>query len=411
LTVVFWLIVATMITMALLIVIIPLVKKQEIAVTDDTRQRNIQIARDRYAKLKSNKAAGGISQTQYDEQVAELELALSDDLQAVESTLSANDPKQGRWLAYVLMIAIPLVSVSLYLTLGSYQAINRINEPQPTNTPDLSRDDINRMVAQLAAKMQAEPDNLEGWLMLGRSYKVLERYPEAVSALERAYKLADNKPEVLLPYAEALALANQGNWTGKPAELVNRALAIAPQSQPALWYAAVISAQQGDKKTAAGYLRQLAALLPNGSEDQQQIQALIADAENGAGATTPHTPQQSGVTGVSIDIEVSLSPEIKDQVQGNDTVFIYAQALDGPKMPLAIVKKQVSDLPIKITLSDADSVMPAMKLSQVKAVKLLARVSKSGSAMPQPGDLMGEIFPVNPESRGSRHIDINRRLE
>lgn len=404
-----------MITIALLIVIFPLVKNQQLVFTDDTRQRNIQIARDRYAELKANKAAGGISQGQYEEQVTELELALNDDLQAVDNSSQAIDPKQGRWLAYVFMIAIPLLSVSLYLTLGDYQAINRIAEPQPentqANTQGLGREDINGMVAKLATKLQAEPDNLEGWLMLGRSYKVLERYQEAVSALERAYKLANNKTEILLPYAEALALANQGNWAGKPSELVHQALVIEPQSPPALWFAAVASAQHGDKKTAADYLRKLAALLPEGSDDQKQIQVLIADAENDAPATTLANPQQSTAKGVSIDIEVSLSPTVKNQAQANDTVFIYAQALDGPKMPLAIVKKQVADLPVKVTLSDADGMMPAMKLSQFETVKLLARVSKTGSAMPQAGDLIGEISQVNVESQGKQHIDINRQLK
>ncbi|CAG7857261.1 hypothetical protein MCAMS1_02026 [biofilm metagenome] len=408
---IFWLIVATMIAIALLIVILPIIRTHRPLPPDDTRQRNIQIARDRLAELKANKTAGGISQTQYDEQVAELELALNDDLSSNDSVKPVTS--QGRWLAYVLLIAIPVLSVLLYIQLGDYQAINRINEPQPADNAALpSKEQINQMVAKLAAKLQSEPNNLEGWVMLGRSYKVLERYQESAEAFGHAYQLANNKPDIVLPYAEALALSNKGNWAGKPIELINQVLSNEPQNLAALWYAAIANAQQGDNRKAIDYLLKLETMLPEGSEDKKQIQAIIAETKKNSGNNTRTPPAQSTHDAdISISIEVSIAAELQNKVQKDDTVFIYAQALSGPKMPLAIVKKQVADLPAKINLSDGNGMMPEMKLSQFKQVKLVARISKSGSAMPQSGDIIGEIGQVNPANQTSHQLIINHRLE
>lgn len=407
---VFWLVASVMILIAFLIVLPPLWRKRDNTAVDDLDQRNIKIARDRLVELKANKASGGISQVQYDEQVAELEQALSDDLDILNSPNTTQG--QGRWLVYALVVAIPVVSATLYWTLGDYQAITHISEPNPAASGAPSPEAINKMVAGLAEKLKAKPNNLEGWLMLGRSYKMLERYPEAVDALARAYQLAGEKAEVMLPYAEALALVNDGNWAGKPQELVNKALALEPKNLNGLWLSALAKAQQGDKKSAVGFLRKLEAVLPPESTDKQQIHELIANTENELTNAAPTQATQSvSSPGVSVDIKVGLATELPSDVKPEDTVFIYAQAVSGPKMPLAIIRKQVKDLPVSVRLTDAQSMIPNMKLSNFKQVRLLARISNSGSAMPQPGDLIGVIEQANITDHKEYEIIINDRVQ
>jgi cytochrome c-type biogenesis protein CcmH len=408
---VFWLVASVMILIALLIILPPLWRKRDNTIPDDLDQRNVRIARDRLAELKVNKASGGLSQVQFDEQVAELEQALSDDLDLLNS--SGKPQGQGRWLVYVLVVAIPCLSAALYWKLGNYRAISLSNELNQAGSGTPSPEAINKMVVSLAEKLKAEPNNLEGWLMLGRSYKELQRYPEAVEAFTHAYQLAGDKVEVMLPYAEALALSSSdSNWAGKPQELIKKALALEPDNLTGLWLSALASAQQGDKKSAIDFLRKLEAVLPAESSDKQQIHELIANTESELANAAPATSPQSATSpGVSVDIQVSLATDLQQTVNPEDSVFIYAQAISGPKMPLAIIRKRVSELPLSVSLTDAESMLPNMKLSSFKQVRLLARISKSGNAMPQPGDLLGVIEQANLADHQGHKLVINDRIK
>ena len=407
---VFWLVAGVMILVAFLIVLPPLWRKRDNSTPDDLDLRNIRIARDRLVELKANKESGGISQVQYNEQVVELEQALSDDLELANS--SGNMQNQGRWLVYVLGVAIPVLSAALYWTLGNYQAISHSNELNQADSGVPSPEAINKMVVGLAEKLKAEPNNLKGWLMLGRSYKVLEKYPEAINAFAHAYQLVGDKAEVMLPYAEVLALSNDNNWTGKPDEMVKKALALEPDNLNGLWLSAMASGQQGDKKSAIGFLRKLEALLPAESPDKQQIHEIITNTEGELTNAAPATSVQSAASpGISVDVQVSLGKELQPTVNPEDTVFIYAQALSGPKMPLAIIRKQARELPLSVSLTDAESMLPNMKLSSFKQVRLLARISKSGSAMPQPGDLIGVIEQANLADSHPYKIVINDQVK
>ena len=392
-TAIFWGASITLVLIAYLIILPPLFRKREASAGagENADQRNINIARERLAELKANREAGGISPEQYEEQASELELALADDLSIAQQNQETHG--DGRWLGTVLAVLIPALAFGLYFTLGDYGAIGRSKEQSVQEMP--SPEAINNMVAKLAEKLKAEPDDLQGWLMLGRSYKVLQRYPEAVSALDHAYQLGKNNSDVLLQYAEALMLANNNSWQGKPVELINQALELQPENLNGLWFAAMSSAQQGDKTKAVVYLKKMEQLLPADSEDRKQIGALIANAGSaGESSSAPEEKAQAGQSSspeMKITVQVRLADELKTRAAPGDTVFIYAQAVSGPKMPLAISRRQVSDLPITVTLSDADAMMPAMKLSNFKQVRLLARISKSASAMPMPGDLIGAV--------------------
>jgi len=400
----FLLIVSVMILSAFLIVLPPLWRKHPVAETDQD-QRNIAIARQRLVELKEQLQAGALSQALYDEQRGELELALSDDLD-IQSQAKASQ-SSGRWMASVLIVAIPLLAGSLYWTLGNYQSLSPVE--QTAATPE--QEQMSKMVAGLAERLEKQPDDALGWTMLGRSYKYLQQNDKAVVAFEHAYKLIGNQPEIMLLYADALAFANNEQLAGKPAELVFKALAMEPDNVTGLWLGGMAKAQTGDFATAMDLWKKLEAQLPRGSEAQQEIQGMLAklatQIPEGATAQAESKPANA----VSIDVQVSLSPELQKSVSPSDTVFIYAQALSGLKMPLAIVRKQVSDLPLTVNLTDAMAMMPSMKLSNFEQVKLLARISKSGGAMQQPGDLIGVIEQTALSDKGPQKIVINSQVK
>jgi cytochrome c-type biogenesis protein CcmH len=410
LNIVFFLIAAAFVLVAFAFVLPPLWRARELRKAD-LDHRNIEIARSRLSELKGNLRAGGISQVQFDEQVAELELALNDDL-AIESRVKAAHT-HGRWMAYVVALAIPMLAGTLYFSLGRFDAVEHSAEMAQAAPSMPTSADIEKMVAGLAEKMKANPDDAEGWLMLGKSYKYMEQFPKAADAFANAYRLMGDKPDVMLLYAEALAFAADKNLAGKPSELIFKALALEPENPNGLWLAGLAKVQQGDSKGAATLWRKLESLLPEGSEPRKEMQNIIAalPGEAQASASPPQTPPAAVVASKSVAVEVSLAPELKPSASPSDTLFIYAQALTGPKMPLAIVRKQVSDLPVKITLDDSTAMMPAMKLSNFGEVKLLARISKSGQAVKQPGDLIGTVENAAVSGSNGYKIIINQRVE
>jgi cytochrome c-type biogenesis protein CcmH len=405
----FLLIVSVLILIAFLLILPPLWRKQ--AVQDaDLDQRNIRIAQHRLAELKENRRSGGLSQAQYEEQLADLEQALSDDLEIKSHVIPAQS--QGRWVVYVLVLGVPLLAGSLYLGLGNYQAISHSAE-MAVDPDTIKLAEINKMVDGLAEKMKNNPDDAQGWLMLGRSYKVLDQLPKAVDAFANAYHLLGDQAEVMLLYADAIAYLNDKNLAGKPTELVFKALSLEPDNLTALWLGGMAKAQQGDAASAIKLWKKLAALLPPESDSQQEIQGLLAKIESEApqASAQPEATQQGNVPSVAIDVQVSLAPELQKSASPGDTVFIYAQALTGPKMPLAIVRKQVSDLPLTVSLNNSMAMMPNMKLSNFANVKLLARISKSGNAISQSGDLIGVIDQVVIADKGNHKIVINGQVK
>lgn len=409
----FLLISSVLILTAFLIILPPLWRKHPVAAADQD-QRNIAIARQRLTELKEQLQAGALSQTLYDEQLAELEQALSDDLDIHSHVKTSSS--QGRWMAWMLVLVIPFVAGSLYWTLGNYQSLSQVE--QTVAAPELEQ--MTKMVAGLAERLEKQPDDALGWTMLGRSYKYLQQNDKAVDAFEHAYQLIGNQVEIMLLYADALAFVNDQQLAGKPAELVFKALVMEPDNVTGLWLGGMAKAQTGEFVEARSLWKKLEALLPPGSEAQQEIQGLLAKlatqipegvAEAESKPVQAEAKPAQSANAATIKIQVSLAPELQKSTSPTDTVFIYAQALSGAKMPLAIVRKQVADLPLTVELSDAMAMMPTMKLSNFEQVKLLARISKSGGAIQQPGDLIGVIEQVNLTDNSVHNIVINGSIK
>ncbi len=397
----FWLTASVLIAVAFAFVLPPLWRRPG-SIDIETERFNVDIAKQRLLDLKEQRSAGTITADEYEDLYQELQSVLADDLH-IEST-SRQSESSGRWLIVLALIVIPLVSVTLYRALGNADAL----------LPEADRaaqqiDEINAMVSGLAQRLQSQPDDAEGWLMLGRSYKYMNRYSESAQAFSEAYRLLGDRADVLLQYADALAMANDGLLSGKPTELLAKALKLAPDDSTALWLSGMAKAEAGKYDEALRHWQKLAAQLPTGSEPHREVQGLIAQVMERLG--TAPAEQQPAAIAKDLKVNVAISDELQGAVSATDTVFIYAQALQGPPMPLAIVKKQVADLPITVVLSDEQAMMPEMRLSNFDRVKISARISMSGQAESRPGDWIGFVESVAPAETEGVTITIDQKVK
>ena len=400
----FWTVIVTLITIALLILILPLVRKKTL-IASDVEQRNILIARQKLKELKRQFDEGELSRQQYEEQFQELQLSLKNDLESVEKQQSAT---QGRWVVFVLLVLVPVASLALYFALGDPYAIEKqAKQQQLIEQQQQAEANILKMVNGLAQRLQNNPEDAEGWLMLGRSYLYLKRYQAAAEAFSRASRLQPDNAAVLLQYADTLAAVQGGRLTGKPKQLIERALELQPDNQTALWLSGLAKVESGQLQQALVDWRKLASLTDKQSQSYAKLMGLIQALEE---KTQQSGAKQQVAKKVSIDVHVALDEALKKQLKPDDTVFIYARAVQGPKMPLAIVRKQVRDLPITIQLDESMAMMPTMTLASVDQVEVIARVSKRGSAMPQSGDYVGKKILKSLKNKQTVAITIDKKL-
>lgn len=379
-TATFWIIIGLMLVLAVAIVTVPLWWRSR-RIDDDHKQRNIAIARQRLAELDAQKNSGVLSEAAFDECYRELKVLLSDDL-AAEPAEVTSAATQGRWIAPLLMTAIPVLSLYLYFTLGDANAQRKLAAQQ---TAEQGAQDIEAMLGKLVAKLERNPDDTEGWLMLGRAYSYLQRHDQAAQAFAELYKRKPDDVEALLQYANSLALARDGRVSGEPEQLVEQVLRKEPANANALWLAGMARMEQGRLDEAAALWHQLVPLLPPDSESLQQVQAMLQSLEQQMAATS------SAAAPLRISVKVDVVPAAKSRADAAQTVFIYAQAIDGPKMPLAIVRKQLADLPVEVVLDDTAAMQPGTRLADFPRLRIVARLSQSGQAMPAAGDWLGSV--------------------
>jgi cytochrome c-type biogenesis protein CcmH len=276
----------------------------------------------------------------------------------------------------------------------------------PAGTPHATNfDQIAAMTERLAVRMKEQPNDAEGWAMLARSYSVLGNHPDALKAYEKAVALRKDDATLLADYADALAVKNNRILGADSMKQVDRALKIDPRNLKALSLAGTYAFDRKDYAAAAKYWGQVVQFGPADNGIVQQIAPALAEARSLAGLPDVSPAQDLGakataVSGGNLTGTVTLASALLQKAQPDDTVFVFARAAEGSRMPLAIVRKQVRDLPFNFILDDTTSMSPANKLSAAKKVIVGARVSKSGNAMPQPGDLSGQTGPVDVGASG-----------
>ncbi|HTL25004.1 MAG TPA: c-type cytochrome biogenesis protein CcmI, partial [Burkholderiales bacterium] len=258
--------------------------------------------------------------------------------------------------------------------------------------------EVEAMVERLAERLKTDSANVEGWMLLARSYGAFGRFRESADAYATAVKLRPGDAQLLADYADALGMALGRKLEGEPEKLVARALEIDPRNLKALALAGTAAFERKDFAAAAKYWERMLPLVPPDSEDARSIRSnldeALAMAKGGAPPVTAAAPK-GGLRG-----EVKIAPAIAAQAAPTDTVFIFARAAQGPPMPLAVLRKQVRDLPVQFSLDDSMAMAPGANLSGAPQVIVGARVSKSGSPTAQPGDLQGLSAPVANDASG-----------
>lgn len=402
----FWIISAILLLIALAF-ILPSLRNRD-TFQDATREQNIAIAQEQLAELELRFEQGEVTQESYEATRDELEQSLFNDLQTNEVKIKALPDKSTKMSLFgtaLILLLIPVITIPLYLKVGNLNFTKLLDSKQAASQAraaavPMKEDgtpDIDTMVANLQKKMDANPENSKGWYMLGRSYMVLKRYPEAAKSFDRAYKILPDSAETMLSLADALSMSNQGQLSGRPAELVNKALKLEPQNITALWLSGMASRQQGNYLEAISQWKKVLPLI-NNADETIEVNRLISEAkskltpelqESVSNEKQVKTEDKNNIS-AGINVSVSISKEMLAQASPDDLVFIYAKAMSGPPMPLAALRKQVSDLPIDVILNDDMAMMPNLKLSAFSEVTVGARVSKTGRPIAENGDLFAE---------------------
>jgi cytochrome c-type biogenesis protein CcmH len=355
---------------------------------------NAKVYRDQILDLDREHDSGHISDQEWQQSRDELSLRLLEDTSAVDDP-AAKAEKPAIWTAVVLAVALPLGSMGMYMWVGQPEALN----PLALKTPDqVDPKDLAKMAQTLAEKLKDKPDNLQGWVMLGRTYRTLENFDAALRAYDSALKLSADD-DLKLERIEVIAMQRQGQFEGEPWNVIREILQRDPQHFGALLTAGTASYAEGKFADALKYWEQARKPLDANNPDLEGLESAIATVRERLGMP-PAKATVAAISGLNVTGQVNLSAALKSKASPNDVVFIYATPANGDRMPLAIFKTTVSQLPFNFTLDDSTAMAPDRKLSAAGEVMVKVRVTKSGNAMPQSGDLSGSLGPVKVGAKG-----------
>lgn len=317
---------------------------------------------------------------------------------------------ERRISSFVVVFAVTGLAAGLYAYLSTW-------DWNAEETAVAESRDVDKMLAQLEAKLSANPQDIQGWLMLGRSYTALERFPRAVEAYQRAYDLSKGEDiDAIVGLGESLALLDQASLAGRAGELFNDALRRVPNHPKALWYGAVAALQAGDLKLGRDRLQ---ALLARDPPEQlraileQQIQDLsqqIGEAGEGGVASAADPTVAASATKRAIRVSVAIAPAIQQQLKGATPLFILARDPAAPGPPLAVQRRTSAEAPLTLELGEADAMMPTRTLASASRVQVVARLSLSGAPQQRSGDFYGEADYEFGKDTGTLQIVIDRTV-
>lgn len=445
----FYVLAALLILIAVLVILLPLVRKSSaLPQKEDRRALSIRAAnldafRTQKRELDAELANGLITPADHAGAAEELTARLNNELAYDESnaphTLTGvNASGKPRWiLGGALSAFVATTAIAGYAMWGTPDhKVLRAEAGSAGGVPTahtengeapISDKQILTIVEQLAKKMEENPNDPKGWVLLARSQNALGQYGLAVKAFDRAVALNPGDAQLLADYADAVAMTQEGKFDGRPMELVARALKVDPANMKALAIAGAAELRAGNKVASLKHWEKLQTLVQKDSEDYNQITAIINEiktgkpafplassstaastqvAANNAPTSAPVNadPAKAGASvasGKTVSGTITIAPQLISKVSNNDTLFIFARAVNGPKMPLAVIRIPVpSKWPHRFELTEAMSMAPGVSLASFPEVTVEARISKAGNAQLQPGDLLGGSAPVKPPAKG-----------
>jgi cytochrome c-type biogenesis protein CcmH len=415
-------ILAVLMTAGSLMFVLPalLAKPQQTPVRGLSDDPSLRVLRDQLRELDTDLANGSIAAVEYDVARQELQRRVSEDVQSGLSSdgLLATANPLDRRTAAVVSVGFAVLVAALYLLLGSPGGLDPVQVAAGQDqTHAVGDQQIESMVTALAERLQTDPSNIEGWSMLARSYKSLGRFKAASQAYAHLVQLVPDDADLLASYADTLATVQDNNLQGEPERLINRALALEPLNIKALALSGSAAFERKDYSMAISQWQKILPLLPAGSEMSRSLESSIAEARQEAGGSAAVKPVPAAqakdaakdtTAGVAKGLSgtVTLDSALLSQVAPSDTVFIFARPAEGSRRPLAVLRKQVKDLPVSFVLDDSMSMSADSKLSDATKVVVGARISKTANATAVAGDLEGLSDAVSPTAKGLK-IQIN----
>ena len=397
----FWISAVVLLVLALALILPALLRSKSNAnlTASSAGQANLSVLRSQLTQLEADFAAGSINADQLALTKSEIERRALEEESAPEAPVA---PAKSKRTAWALGVAIPVLALGIYGFLGNIQALDPANLQAKAET-DPTPEQIEAMVSAFAARLEAVPatetPDPKAWEMLARSYAATQKFPQADKAYKRAVELNPGNAQLLADHADVLAMLQGQSMVGEPTRLFERALVLDPNNLKALALAGSAAFEKKDFAKASQLWSKAQGMAPPGSDFAKGLASSVEEARLASGqvgtppAVVKSTPTADAAS-ASIQGLVSLSPAMKSKVAPDDTVFIFARAAQGPRMPLAILKRKASELPITFTLDDTTAMADELKLSKFELVVVGARVSKSGNAIPQSGDLVGQSAAV-----------------
>jgi len=398
----------------------------------DLRATNVSLARERQRELRLALDSAAITADEFEAESARLERDLAAELEA----LPEREARDGsRAIMLLVILFVPVAAGALYLHLGDPGAITRDrasaagSEPAAPATAGQSAAGqsaaqapaLAELLPRLEERLAREPDDIDGWRLLGRSYLGVEEFKRAESALRRAVGLDEKDADTLSQLAEAIAMGRGGELAGEPVELLEKALVQDAAHPQGLWLRAISLQQTGEHEAALARFEQLRAVIPNDAAALETVADMMAQsqaelgipadvagpgvtASNGRNEADGETDArgESGESGESgeitdtaaVTVSIDLTDAARADVSADNTVFIYARATEGSPMPLAVARYTVRDLPLTVTLDESMAMLPAMNLANFDSVTIGARISTTGEAIAATGDWFAEQHDV-----------------
>ncbi|MCL4120214.1 UNVERIFIED_CONTAM: hypothetical protein GTU68_036255 [Idotea baltica] len=391
----FWLCAGLLILTALFFMLVPLIRKQKKEHTSANRTKlNVSLYKERISEFETRHAEGALSDSEFQFACDEVGRELLIDADNIKNT--SNSEGMGRIMLVVIILCVPIASVTLYLKWGALDQVKETEKffIQPTQQ-------ANKMTSRLEEAVKANPDSANGWYLLGRAYMVENRTAEAAKAFEKTVELKKRDPEVLGQWAQSLFFSANKKWSDQMQNLVDEALKKDPKEKTSLGLLGVVAFQNQKFRQAIDYWQRLVVVLPDDDVSRQAIEQGIQQAQQKLAKSDPKAVNSNGII-----VEVSLDQSIVSKVKNTDSVFIFARASDGPPMPLAVKRLTVADLPVTVTLSDKDAMMPQMKISNFKQVVVGARISSTGNA--SKGEWIGLSKAVSSSLKDPYKLVINK---
>ncbi|MBX2825283.1 MAG: c-type cytochrome biogenesis protein CcmI [Gammaproteobacteria bacterium] len=418
---IFYLLAGVMVAAAL-VMMLPVLLRRDPGLSSeiDQHQSNVQIARDALRQLEISRESGVLSEQDFDSQRAEVEQSLALSLQQ-SSSAGAGGRASARITAVLLALALPVSTVAIYFATGMPSSMDAdyvaaLNQPPASD----KLPPVDELLPQLEAHLLANPDDLPGWRLLGVTYLRMQQFENAERALSQARLLAPDNIDILMQLVDARAMSRGGQIDAGGEEILNHALSLAPDDPRGLWMLAMLKQQQGETGEAVSIWQRLLVMLDNEPQAKAAVQALLDEAggtsvSQGQMQASPEATAPSATappsTGAVVSLQVTLDSGLADGLSPDTAVFIYAKAMQGPPMPLAVVRRQVSDLPLTIKLSDEMAMMPQLRLSQFDRVVVGARVSHSGDPVAQKGDFFTEIGDINVGDGSVISLSIDQQVK